>query len=311
MAAGVDMTEGFRSGYVAILGAPNVGKSTLLNQILKEKISITCPKPQTTRNRIAGIYNTDACQIVFVDTPGIHQARDMFNKILVDTAISTLQDVDAVCFMIEATEEPKEIDLFVLDQIASVSTPMFLVINKIDLMKNKALLLPLMDYYSRKHTFEAIVPVSALLGDGVQDLLDEIKRVLPEGPKFFPEDYITDLPERFIVAEFIREKVFHLTREEVPYSVAVTVESFREDPDRKRIDIEATIHVERESQKGIIIGKGGRMLKEIGRLAREDIERFLGCHVYLSLFVRVQEKWRRDIRVLSEFGFRPPRKKKR
>ncbi|SFM96765.1 GTPase Era [Thermodesulforhabdus norvegica] len=305
------MTEGFRSGYVAILGAPNVGKSTLLNQILKEKISITCPKPQTTRNRIAGIYNTDACQIVFVDTPGIHQARDMFNKILVDTAISTLQDVDAVCFMIEATEEPKEIDLFVLDQIASVSTPMFLVINKIDLMKNKALLLPLMDYYSRKHTFEAIVPVSALLGDGVQDLLDEIKRVLPEGPKFFPEDYITDLPERFIVAEFIREKVFHLTREEVPYSVAVTVESFREDPDRKRIDIEATIHVERESQKGIIIGKGGRMLKEIGRLAREDIERFLGCHVYLSLFVRVQEKWRRDIRVLSEFGFRPPRKKKR
>lgn len=308
--AGVEMTEGFKSGYVAILGAPNVGKSTLLNQIIKEKISITCPKPQTTRNRIAGIYNSDRCQIVFIDTPGIHQARDMFNKILVDTAISTLQDVDAVCFMIEATEEPKEIDLFVLDQIASVPTPMFLVINKIDLMKNKAHLLPLMDYYRKKHNFEALVPISALLGDGVQELLDEIIRVLPEGPKFFPEDYITDLPERFIVAEFIREKVFHLTHEEVPYSVAVTVESFREDPDRKRIDIEATIHVERESQKGIIIGKGGRMLKEIGRLAREDIERFLGCHVYLSLFVRVQEKWRRDVRVLGEFGFKIPGKKK-
>ncbi|MBW1975586.1 MAG: GTPase Era [Deltaproteobacteria bacterium] len=304
---GTDTAERFRSGYVALLGAPNVGKSTLLNQILKEKISITCPKPQTTRNRIVGIFNGPGCQIVFVDTPGIHRARDTFNRILVDTALSTLEDVDVICFMIEASEKPKEMDLFVLEQIQSVNTPIFLVINKIDLLKNKAPLLPLMDFYSNQYNFRAIVPISALLGDGVNKLLDEITSVLPEGPQYFPHDYLTDLPERFIVAEFIREKIFHLTKQEVPYSVAVTIEAFREKPEKNLIEIEATIHVERKSQKGIIIGKNGSMLKEIGRLARQDIERFLGYRVFLSLYVRVQEKWRQDLRVLSEFGFKPPK----
>ncbi len=300
----------FRSGYVALIGAPNVGKSTLLNQILKEKISITCPKPQTTRNRIAGIYNRDDCQIIFVDTPGIHRARDTFNKILVETALGTLNDVDVVCFMVEASSEPKDVDLFVLDIINDeVQSPVFLIINKIDLLKNKALMLPLMDFYKSKYQFEEIIPISALLGDGVPELLDEIIRRLPEGPRYFPEDYITDLPERFIIAEFIREKIFHLTRQEVPYSVAVTIDSFKENPEKNQVVIEATIHVEKKSQKGILIGKGGRMLKEIGRLARQDIERFLGCHVFLGLYVRVQEKWRQDTRVLAELGFKMPKRK--
>ena len=305
-----ERSAAFKSGYVTLLGAPNVGKSTLLNQILKEKISITCPKPQTTRNRIAGIYNRDDCQIIFVDTPGIHRAKDIFNKILVETALAALEDVDVVCFMIEASPEPKDIDIFVLDIIKDIQTPIFLVINKIDLLKNKALILPLIDFYKSKHSFEAIIPVSALLGDGVVELLDEIVAKLPEGPKYFPEDYITDLPERFIIAEFIREKIFHLTRQEVPYAVAVTIDSFKENPEKNQIVIEATIHVEKKSQKGIIIGKGGRMLKEIGRLAREDIERFLGCKVYLGLYVRVQEKWRQDTRVLAELGFKLPKRKR-
>lgn len=297
------LVERCKCGYVAIVGAPNVGKSTLLNQILKEKISITCPKPQTTRNRITGIYNREDCQIVFVDTPGIHRAYDMFNKILVDTAISTLQDMDAICFVIDATKESKSLDIFVLNYISSIRIRKFLIINKVDLIKDKSRILPLIDFFTQGHNFEAIVPVSAILGDGIPELIDEIVKVLHEGPKFFPDDYITDLPERFIVAEFIREKIFHLIREEVPYSVAVTIESFREDPKKRRVDIEATIHVEQKSQKGIIIGRGGRMLKEIGRLAREDIEHFLGCHVYLGLFVRVQEKWRQNTRILREFGF--------
>jgi GTP-binding protein Era len=296
-----------KSGFVALLGAPNVGKSTLMNQVLKEKISITCPKPQTTRNRILGIFNRPDCQMIFVDTPGIHRARDAFNRILVDTALATLDEVDAICFVIEAPEPEREADRFVLEAMAAVSTPAILVINKVDLLKNKAVLLPIIDRYRGLRDFDAVVPVSALTGDGVPELIDALVRLLPEGPRYYPEDHITDQPERFLAAEIIREKVFHLTEQEVPYAVAVTVDQFSEDPERRRVHIEATIHVERPSQKGILIGKGGRMLKEIGRQARIDIERLLGCRVFLGLFVRIQKNWRKDARQMAEFGYRAPR----
>lgn len=296
------------SGFIAIVGAPNVGKSTLMNQILKEKISITCPKPQTTRNRILGIYNTARCQMVFVDTPGIHRARDTFNKILVETALATLADVDAVAFIVDVTAKGMDLDRFALECMENLSTAVVLVLNKVDLLKDKAMLLPLIRRYTEMRSFAAVVPVSALQGDGVPELLGELEKLLPEGPRYYPDDVITDQPERFLVAEIIREKVFHLTEEEVPYATAVTVDVFKEEPEKPLIHIEATIHVERDSQKGILIGKGGARLKEIGRRAREDVERLLGCRVYLGLFVRVQKNWRRDRRVLGEFGYRLPRK---
>lgn len=295
--------EGFRSGFVALLGAPNVGKSTLMNQILKEKISITSHKPQTTRNRILGILTRPHDQMIFVDTPGVHRAQDTFNRILNETAIRTLKDADVICFLIEAPEANRDINEFVLESLEGVDTPIILVINKVDLVA-KNLILPIIDSYQKKKNFRAIVPVSALLNDGVQDLVGEIAGLLPEGPQYYPSEYITDQPERFLVAELIREKVFHLVHQEIPYAVAVTIDTFSEIPDRDRIDIEATIHVERDSQKGILIGKKGQMLKEIGQQARKDIERLLGCHVFLKLFVRVQKKWRKDMRVLAEFGYR-------
>ncbi|MEJ5347120.1 MAG: GTPase Era [Desulfosoma sp.] len=297
----------YKSGFVALVGAPNVGKSTLMNQILKEKISITCSKPQTTRNRILGIYTTPRSQMVFVDTPGIHRARDTFNKILVETALGVLSDVDAVAFIVDVTAKGMDLDRFVLQCMEKLATPVILVLNKVDLVKDKAMLLPLMQRYTEMRSFEAVVPLSALTGDGVSELLDELEKLLPEGPRYYPEDMVTDQPERFLVAEIIREKVFHLTEEEIPYATAVTVDVFKEEPEKPLIRIEATIHVERDSQKGIIIGKGGARLKEIGRQAREDVERLLGCKVYLGLYVRVQKNWRRDRRVLGEFGYRLPR----
>src|SRR5208337_3527722 len=213
----------FKSGYIAIVGAPNVGKSTLLNQLLKQKISITAPKPQTTRNRIAGILTGDGYQIVFVDTPGIHKARDEFNRRLVETALSMLSESDAVLFMIEP-ESYGPANEYILDNLRRIHTPAILVINKIDTLRNKGELLPLIQKYRERFDFKAIIPISALEGDGVGDILAEILSLLPEGPQFFPEDYITDQPERFVVAEFIREKVFHLVQQEVPYAVAVIVE---------------------------------------------------------------------------------------
>jgi len=293
-----------RSGYVALIGPPNVGKSTLLNQILKEKISITAPRPQTTRNRILGILNDPQVQVVFVDTPGIIRTRDDFNKTLVDTALATLGEVDLICFLVDALKGKREENSFVLESFRGLTTPVILVLNKTDLMPDKRELLPLIDDYHQTMSFSAVVPISALTGDGVDILVGQIKLLLPEGPRYFPEDHLTDQPERFLVAELIREKVFHLMRQEVPYAVAVTVEQFAERPEQKRIDIEATIHVERDSQKGMIIGKQGQNLKEIGKQARSDIEALLGCHIYLGLFVRVQKNWRKDPRARSEFGYR-------
>ncbi len=296
----------FKSGYVAIVGAPNAGKSTLLNQLLKQKISITAPKPQTTRNRIPGILTGEGYQIVFVDTPGIHNARDEFNRGLVETALAMLSESDAVLFMVEP-ESYGPTNEYILDNLRRIHTPAILVINKIDTLRNKGELLPLIQGYGERFDFKAVIPISALKGEGTQDILAEVLPLLPEGPQYFPGDYITDQPERFIVAELIREKIFHLVHQEIPYAVAVIIEKFSETPERHLIEIEATINVERESQKSIIIGKGGLMLKEIGKQARREIETFLGCHIYLGLFVRVQKNWRKDPKALLEFGYRQSR----
>jgi len=294
--------QDFKSGYIAIVGAPNVGKSTLLNQLLKQKISITAPKPQTTRNRVSGILNGEGYQIIFVDTPGIHKAQDEFNRGLVETALSTISESDAVLFMIEA-EAAQPANQLILDNLRRIKTPVLLVINKVDLLRNKGELLPLIQAYGERFDFKAVIPISALKGEGTDDILAEVLSILPQGPQYFPEYYITDQPERFFAAELIREKIFHLLHQEIPYSIAVTIEKFTDLPDRNLIEIDAVINVERESQKAIIIGKGGQMLKEVGKQARLEIETFLGCHIYLGLFVRIQKNWRKDPRALREFGY--------
>ena len=294
----------FKSGYVAIIGAPNVGKSTLLNSLLKQKISITAPKPQTTRNRILGILTSSDCQIIFVDTPGIHKAQDEFNRGLVETALSALGEADAVLFMIEPEGAHRATNGFIMSSLHRIETPVILVINKIDTLKNKGDLLPLIEDYRTRRDFKAIIPISALSGDQTGDILEEVVGLLPEGPQYYPGDYVTDQPERFFVAELIREKIFHLVHQEIPYAVAVVIDKFSEIPEKNLIEISATINVERQSQKGIIIGKGGQMLKEIGKQARMEIETFLGCHIYLDLFVRVQKNWRKDPRAMFEFGYR-------
>ncbi len=296
----------FKSGYIAIVGAPNVGKSTLLNQLLKQKISITAPKPQTTRNRILGILNDDSYQIIFVDTPGIHKAHDEFNRGLVETALSTLGESDAILFMIEP-ESGISVNEFILDNLGRIQTPVILLINKVDMIRNKNDLLPLIANYSERFDFKAVMPISALKGEGAADIISEVLTLLPEGPQYYPPDYLTDQPERFFAAELIREKIFHLVHQEIPYAVAVIVEKFTEMPEKNLIEIDATINVERESQKSIIIGKGGLMLKEIGKQARGEIETFLGCHIYLGLFVRVQKNWKKDPRALRDFGYRSDR----
>ncbi|MFZ2447142.1 MAG: GTPase Era [Syntrophobacteraceae bacterium] len=306
MAAEETRSQKFKSGYVAIVGAPNVGKSTLLNKLLRQKISITAPKPQTTRNRIVGILTAPGYQMILVDTPGIHKAQDDFNRSLVDTALSTLNEADAVCFMIEPEGSGRQVNEYIVENLREVRTPAILVINKVDAVKNKAELLPLIESYRQRLDFRAVVPISALRGDGVPELMDEILSLLPDGPQYYPDEFVTDQPERFFVAELIREKIFRLAHQEVPYAVAVLVEKFTEIPERNRIEIDATIHVERDSQKAIIIGKGGQMLKEIGKQARGEIEAFLGCHVYLGLFVRVTKNWRKDARALQDFGYRQP-----
>ncbi|MCU0587555.1 MAG: GTPase Era [Syntrophobacteraceae bacterium] len=297
----------FKSGYVALVGAPNVGKSTLLNQLLKEKVSITGPRPQTTRNRIAGILNRSDCQIILLDTPGIHKARDAFNQILVDTALGTLGEVDVICMIVDATATHREIDEMIRERLSRIGIPVVLLLNKVDLVRRKGDLLPMLGELGEKWACHAIIPISALNGDGVDLVLDELMELLPEGPRYYPEDDLTDQPERFLVGELVREKVFHLAHQEVPYAVAITVDRFSEDPERRRVEIEATIHVERDSQKAIIIGKQGQMLKEIGKQARHDIEALLGCHVFLGLYVRVQKNWRKDPRARADFGYRPQR----
>lgn len=293
--------QSFHSGFVAIIGRPNVGKSTLLNRLVGQKVAITSPKPQTTRNRILGILTTADYQVLFVDTPGIHAARSPLNRYMVDQARAACLDVDLVLWLVEA-DRPLDNDALVPDLLRKARGPVILGINKVDLVP-KQTLLPLIDGYRRICPFAAIIPLSALTGEGEQALLEEVLRHLPEGPCYFPPDQVTDLPERFIVAEMIREQILARVRDEVPYGVAVLVERFEENPDRNMVGIDAVIHVERDSQKGILIGRGGSMLRQIGQAARGEIERLLGVRAHLQLFVRVQKNWTTSGRMLREFGY--------
>jgi GTP-binding protein Era len=290
--------ENFKSGFITIIGRPNVGKSTLLNALLGEKIAIISDKPQTTRNRILGIMNRPGAQFVFMDTPGIHKPMHRMNEVMVKTALQTCNEVDLILMLVEATEQPGGGDKFIIEALSKVKTPVFLLINKTDLIKKEALL-PLMQAYSSMYKFAEIIPVSALKND-LGGLVDAVLTRLPRGPKYFPDDQLTDQPERFIVSELVREKVFELTKEEIPYSTAVVIEEMKEDPDITRIS--AVIYVERDSQKGILIGKGGGMLKQIGTLARLDAEKLLGTKVFLKLFVKVKKGWREDEGMLRNFG---------
>ncbi|MCD6319615.1 MAG: GTPase Era [Candidatus Desulfofervidaceae bacterium] len=294
----------FKSGFVSIIGAPNVGKSTLLNALLQQKVAITSPRPQTTRHRIRGILHLPEAQIVFVDTPGIHDASIPYNKYMVQLAVETLQEVDVILFMIEPFPKGLEDGRHIIGTyLSQLDKPCILLINKVDKIA-KPQLLPIMDEFSKLYPFKAIIPISAKKQAGLEDILKETLSYLPEGPQYYPEDYITDQTERQIVAEIIREKIIHATRDEIPYCVAVTVEEFREVPEKNMIYIRATIHVERDSQKGIIIGKRGQKLKSIGQAAREEIELILGQKVFLDLFVRVQESWRRDPRAWAQLGLK-------
>lgn len=291
-----------KSGMVTLVGPPNVGKSTLLNSLLGQKISIVSPKPQTTRNRILGIVNGDDYQIVMLDTPGIHDTKKPLNLEMVRIALSTLTEADVILFMIDVTLPLPKPETAPVRHLKDAGRPAMLVINKIDLVGKDALL-PIIAAYQKLYPFTAIIPVSAKLGDGTERIIGEIRRLLPEGPRLYPEDIPTDATERFIVAEIIREKIFLKTGEEVPYATAVVVDSFKEDPARMQVVIHATIFVEKQSQKGIVIGKNGRKLKEIGTAAREDMESLLGLKVVLKLWVKVHKDWTRDSRFLKEFGF--------
>ena len=294
--------EKFVSGFITIIGRPNVGKSTLLNQILGQKVAITSNKPQTTRNRILGIHNFPAGQALFVDTPGIHKAKGKLNRFMVDQAIGACSNVDLILFLVEADDSPGGGDEYILKLLDKSSVPVFLIINKIDLVKPPHLL-KLIQQYSERFEFAEVIPLSARGGDGVPQLLQAIEPLLPEGPRYYPEDMLTDQPERFIVAELVREKIMRRTSEEIPYGVGVQVDTFEERPEKNLVVIQATIHVERNSHKKIIGGKGGKMMKTVGQEARKDIERLLGTRVFLELFVRVDKDWTQSERMLRELGY--------
>ncbi|OKO91265.1 GTP-binding protein Era [Geobacillus proteiniphilus] len=295
--------EGYKSGFVAIIGRPNVGKSTFLNRVIGQKIAIMSDKPQTTRNKIQGVYTDDDAQIIFIDTPGVHKPKHKLGDFMMKVALNALREVDLILFMVNAEEGFGRGEAFIIERLKEVDTPVFLVINKIDRVHPDELL-PLIDRYKDLHPFAEIVPISALEGNNVDRLLEQIKERLPEGPQYYPPDQITDHPEQFIIAELIREKALHLTREEVPHSIAVVVERIERREGSPTVYISAVIVVERDSQKGIIIGKQGRMLKEIGQRARADIEALLGSRVFLELWVKVQKDWRNRLSQLRDFGFR-------
>lgn len=284
------------------MGRPNAGKSTLLNRLVGEKLAIVSPRPQTTRNRITGIKHLPGAQIVFVDTPGIHEPVGRLGEFMARTVERVLEDVDLVCAVVDATA-PEHPDPLVLRALHAQRAPVFCLLNKADLVSPKERLLPLIDTWQRAYPFREILPLSALDGTNCDRLLDLLVAALPEHPPFFPPGTTTDQPETFYVAEVIREKVFQFTRQEVPYAVAVRVEELTEVKEPPRLDIRATIYVERDSQKAILIGKGGQMLKKIGTAARRELEAFFGVQVFLGLTVAVRPGWRRDERALREFGF--------
>lgn len=290
------------SGFAAIVGRPNVGKSTLTNHLIGEKIAIMSDRPQTTRNKIMCIMNTDNAQIMFLDTPGIHKPHHKLGEYMVRTAENTLKEVDVILFVVDASEKRGAGEEYITELMQKVKTPVILVVNKIDKLQDKDKLFRIIDSYSKTYDFAAIVPVSALEDEEFPGLVAEITKHLPEGPAYFPDDMITDQPERVIAAEMIREKILLLTRDEIPHSIAVEVEEFKE-RDNDDVYIRATIFVERDSQKGIVIGAKGSLLKKIGQQARADIEGLLGCKVFLDLWVKVKADWRNKDKALKQFGY--------
>lgn len=293
----------YKSGFISIIGRPNVGKSTFLNRVIGQKIAIMSDKPQTTRNKIQGVYTTNDSQMVFIDTPGIHKPKHKLGDFMMKTATNTLKEVDLILFMINAEEGFGRGDEFIIEKLKEIKTPIFLVINKIDRIHPDQLML-LIDQYKDLLDFAEVVPISALEGNNVDRLLEQIEKLLPEGPQYYPADQVTDHPERFIVSELIREKVLHLTREEVPHSIAVVIDKIAKRDGKEMIDVMATIIVERDSQKGIVIGRGGTLLKEVGKRSRHDIENLLGSKVFLELWVKVQKDWRNKASNLRELGFK-------
>ncbi|MFB9973635.1 GTPase Era [Allobacillus sp. SKP2-8] len=296
-------SENYHSGFIAIIGRPNVGKSTFMNYVIGQKVAIMSDKPQTTRNKIQGVLTTDTYQLIFIDTPGIHKPKHRLGDFMVKSSIDTLNEVDAIMFMVNAKEGYGKGDEFIIEKLKGISQPVLLVINKIDEVHPDDLL-PLIDQYREKLPFAEVVPISALQGNNVDRLLEVLVDQLPEGPQYYPEDHVTDHPERFIISELIREKVLHHTREEIPHSVAVIIESIKKQENKDIIDVQATVIVERKSQKGIIIGKQGNMLKQIGTEARKDIENLLGSKVFMELWVKVQKDWRNRASQLREYGYR-------
>jgi GTPase len=298
----------YRSGFMAIVGRPNVGKSTLMNNVLGTKLAIVTPKPQTTRNKITGIATYDDCQVVFLDTPGIHEARGSLNRVMVDVAYSSLDGADCVCFMVDAGQEakrgePSKLNLEILRRIQETGLPVILAVNKVDNVR-KEKLLPLISAYSDRFPFVAIIPMAALHGDGVPSFLEETKKLMPEGEKYYKEGQLTDRSRDFIITEFVREQVFLMTRQEIPYSVAVSIDLVEE---RKSADpllhVVASIHVERKSQKGMLIGKQGNLIKEIGSRSRVEMETYLKSRVYLELHVRIEKEWTRSLKGMKKVGF--------
>ena len=296
------MSKQFKSGFVAIVGRPNVGKSTFMNYVLGQKIAIMSDKAQTTRNKIQGVYTNQDCQIVFLDTPGIHKPKHELGNFMVESAYSALKEVDAVLFMVNAAEKRGPGDDFIIEKLKKIKTPVFLVLNKIDLISPDELL-DRVESYQETIPFAGIISISVLQGNNVQELMTTLTNHLPEGPQYYPSDQITDHPEYFVVSELIREKILHLTKEEIPHSVAVTVDKMQKD-EFDKVHVYANIIVERPTQKGIIIGKGGKLLKEIGVRARKDIEQLLGNKVYLELWVKVEKDWRKKKSHLQDFGYR-------
>jgi GTP-binding protein Era len=291
----------FRSGFIGIIGRPNAGKSTLFNKIIGDKISIITDKPQTTRNKITGIRNYPDAQLIFLDTPGMHKPKTPLNRAMVQTTREAISGVDVLLMLIEANTDVHPHDLFLIESLAPVKAPVILVINKIDLIEKKYLL-PLIDKFRVLYSFREIFPISALNSDGIAALLDAVKDMLPEGPKYYPDDIQTDATERFIAAEFIREKITLFTKQEIPYSTAVEIDLFKEDDSKNLIRISATINVEKDSQKAIMIGRKGVMLKKIGTEARMDMENLFGARIFLELFVKVRKEWTTSDKMLQEFG---------
>ncbi|WP_049378672.1 GTPase Era [Staphylococcus epidermidis] len=294
------MTE-HKSGFVSIIGRPNVGKSTFVNRVIGHKIAIMSDKAQTTRNKIQGVMTRDDAQIIFIDTPGIHKPKHKLGDYMMRVAKNTLSEIDAIMFMVNVNEDIGRGDEYIMEMLKNVKTPIFLVLNKIDLVHPDTMM-PKIEQYQSYMDFTDIIPISALEGLNVDHFIDVLKSFLPEGPKYYPDNQISDHPEQFVVSEIIREKILHLTSEEIPHAIGVNVDRMiKEDEDRVRIEV--TIYVERDSQKGIVIGKGGKKLKEVGKRARRDIEMLLGSKVYLELWVKVQRDWRNKVNFIRQIGY--------